>query len=184
MKLEDVANISIGILTSREKNQYGEYEYKIFNLKNYDEKEEYEIVKMPRNLQSKLTKKGDILIKLIYPNRVIYIGEDMENLLVPSQMCLIRVDKNKANPQFLKWYLESDIGRQNLLQGITGSIIPKISVSSLRKIEIPKISIEKQNETAELIELWGKEKRILEEIINQKDCLYNNMIMQIVEKEG
>lgn len=184
MKLEEVSDISIGILTSREKNQFGEYEYKIFNLKNYDEKEDYEIVRVPRNLQNKLTRKGDILIRLIYPNRVIYIDEDIENLLVPSQMCLIRADKNKVNPQFLKWYLESDIGKQNLLVNTTGSIIPKISVLSLRKIEIPKINIEKQNETAELIELWNKEKRILEEIINQKDCLYNNMIMQIVEKEG
>lgn len=184
MKLEDVSAISIGILTSREKNQFGEYEYKIFNLKNYDEKEDYETVKVPRSFQNKLTKKGDILIKLIYPNRVIYMDEDMEKLLVPSQMCLIRANENKVNPHFLKWYLESDIGKQNLLLGTTGSIIPKISVASLKKIEIPNISIEKQNETAELIKLWGKEKKILKEIINQKDCLYNNMIMQIVEKEG
>lgn len=184
MKLEDVSNVSIGVLANRELNNFGEYEYKMFSLKSYDSQESYEIVKSPKNLDNKLTKKGDILIKLIYPNRVIYINENMENLLVPSQMCLIRADREKINPEFLKWYLESDMGKQKISLDVTGSIIPKISVASLKKLNIPIISLEKQRAITDLIELWNKEKNILEEIIKEKDFLYNNIITQIIEKEG
>lgn len=40
MKLGEIANVSIGILVNREVSEEGEYEYKIFNLKNYEEKQE------------------------------------------------------------------------------------------------------------------------------------------------
>lgn len=184
MKLEDISNISIGVLTSRELNNLGEYEYKMFNLKNYDSQESYEIVRTFRKFEDKLTKKDDILIRLVYPNRVIYINEEMENLLVPSQMCLIRPNKDNINPEFLKWYLESDIGKQKILLNVTGSTIPKITVSSLRNIDIPIISLENQITIANLIKLWDKEKNVLEEIIKEKDILYNNIITQLIEKEG
>ena len=96
MKLEEVSQVSIGILTSREVTEIGENEYKLFNLKNYDNQEEYEDVKTLKNFDDKLTRKGDLLIRLVYPNRIIYIDGDMENLLVPSQMCIIRVDPKKS----------------------------------------------------------------------------------------
>lgn len=184
MKLEDISNISIGVLTSRELNNSGEYEYKIFNLKNYDSQESYETVRTVRKFEDKLTKKDDILIRLIYPNRVIYINEEMENLLVPSQMCLIRPNKNKINPEFLKCYLESDIGKQKISLNVTGSTIPKITVSSLKKLDIPIISLKSQISIANLTKLWDKEKKVLEEIIKEKDFLYNNIITQLIEKEG
>ena len=49
MKLEEVSQVSIGILTSREVTEIGENEYKLFNLKNYDNQEEYEDVKDVNN---------------------------------------------------------------------------------------------------------------------------------------
>ncbi len=184
MQLENISKIKIGILTSRELNEKGENKYKLFNLKNYDEKIEYEIVRTDKILNDKLTKEGDILIRLVYPNRVIYIDKELENLLIPSQMCIISPDSKILNPKYLKWYFESDLGKANILLNTTGSSIQKISVSALRKLEIPIISLEKQNAISDLIELWEKEKEVLKETIIQKELLYNNLINEIIEKEG
>lgn len=184
MKLEDVAQVFIGVLTSRELIQNGYYDYKIFNLKNYDLGEEYEEVKSEKTLNDKLTRKGDLLVKLIYPNRVVYIDEKLENLLVPSQMCVIRVDEQKYNSKFLKWYLESDLGEEKLLEETKGSSIQKISVASLKKFELPNINIEKQKTIVDLINLWNKEKETLQYIILNKDKLYNSLITEIIENEG
>lgn len=182
MKLEDISDMSIGVLTSRELYDVGQYEYKIFNIKNYDEHQEYETVRTVRNLANKLTQKGDLLIKLIYPNRVICIDEKTEKLLVPSQMCIIRPYKKIINPHFLKWYLESDTAQEKISLDINGSIIPKISVAALRKIEIPLISLEKQNTIADLINLWSQEKEIIQNIVKQKEELYNNLITKIINE--
>ena len=184
MKLEDVSQIFIGVLTSRELTNFGEYEYKVFSIKSYDSQEEYEIVKSEKKLDDKLTKEGDILIRLIYPNRIIYIDEKLENLLVPSQMCIIRVDDKKFDSKFLRWYLESDIGKEKILQEITGSSIQKISVASLRKLDIPELDIEKQKTIVDLLALWNNEKEILQKTILSKEILYNSLIEEIIEKEG
>ena len=183
MKLEEVSQVSIGILTSREVTEIGENEYKLFNLKNYDNQEEYEDVKTLKNFDDKLTRKGDLLIRLVYPNRIIYIDGEMENLLVPSQMCIIRVDPKKVDSQYLKWYLESESGKERILENITGSSIQKISVSDLRKLEVPIIALEKQKGITDLVNLWNKQKQISEEIIRQKEVLYNTYINEIIEEE-
>lgn len=184
MKLENISEVFIGILTSREISDFGEYQYKIFNIKNYDSNEEYETVKAEKRLDDKLTKKGDLLIKLIYPNRIVYIDENLEGFLVPSQMCVIRPDTQKIDPEFLKWYLESDLGKEIIEPHITGSSIQKISVGSLKKLEIPLINLDKQKAITDLIKLWSKEKKVLQNIMKEKDVLYNNLITEIIEKEG
>lgn len=67
---------------------------------------------------------------------------------------------------------------------IIGSSIQKISVIALRELEIPIIDIEKQNAIVDLIKLWEKQKETLSQIIKEKEALYNNLIMEIIEKEG
>ena len=84
MKLDDIAEVNIGILLNREIKNEGNNPYKIFNLKQYDENEEYEIYKLKNNYNTKLTKKGDLLFRMVYPNRLIYVDKNLENLLVSS----------------------------------------------------------------------------------------------------
>ena len=104
MKLEEIADIIMGVLTNREKDEKGENSYLLFSLKNYDEKNEYEKLVTNKKLDSKLSKKGDLLFKLLSPNRIIYVDKSIEGLLIPSQFCIIRA-KN-ISPIVLKWYLE------------------------------------------------------------------------------
>ena len=181
MKLGEMAEVSIGILMNREVSEYGNYEYKVFNLKNYEEKQAYETVKTQKDFSNKTTKQGDLLFRLVAPNKIIYIGKDEENLLVPSQLCIIRANKEMINPTFLKWYLESESGREKILIEQIGSSIQKISIASLRKIEIPEVDIKKQQNIKDLIDVWNQEKKIMQNIIETKEMLYSNIIEQIIE---
>lgn len=179
MKLEEVSQVSIGILTSREVTEIGENEYKLFNLKNYDNQEEYEDVKTLKNFDDKLTRKGDLLIRLVYPNRIIYIDGDMENLLVPSQMCIIRVDPKKVDSQYLKWYLESESGKERILENITGSSIQKISVSDLRKLEVPIIALEKQKGITDLVNYGTNKSKYQKKLSGKKKYYTIHILMKL-----
>ena len=183
MKLQEVSEVSIGVLLNREDVTDGHIEYNVFNIKNYEENKEYEKFHTNKNLDEKLTKEGDILFRLVSPNKIIYISKKEENLLVPAQLCIIRVNKEKINPKFLKWYFENSPGKDRIMQELTGSSIQKISVTSLRNIELPKIKIEKQNIIKDFIELWGKEKQVLEQLIENKEQVYNSIIEEIIEEE-
>ena len=68
MKLEEIANVSIGILVHRESVENGKYKYKIFNLNNYEENKEYQTIETDKDFSDKMTQKGDLLllIKLYY----------------------------------------------------------------------------------------------------------------------
>ena len=184
MKLDDIAEVNIGILLNREIKNEGNNPYKIFNLKQYDENEEYEIYKLKNNYNTKLTKKGDLLFRMVYPNRLIYVDKNLENLLVSSQMCIIRCNKNKMNSIFLKWYLESDIAKEKMKGDLIGTTIQKISVSSLRKIEVPNISLNIQEKIKDLIMLWENEKKVINEMVQYKEILYTTLIYEILENEG
>lgn len=184
MILQDMAQVFIGILPNREMNEKGMYVYNLFNLKSYeDNKESYEIVKTDKDLSHKLTKKGDLIFRLVYPNKVIYIDEQLEGFLVPSQWCVIRPDKEIINSNFLKWYLENDSGKEEILTNVTGSTVQKISIESLKNIQIPVIDLQKQKYIEDLINLWEREKKILIEIMENKDILYKNVIEEVIKKE-
>lgn len=183
MKLEQLADVIIGVLVNREKNVEGDYEYSLFNLKAYEERtDEYLKIKTKNSFDKQVTKNGDLVFRLICPNKVIYISEKYTSLLVPSQMCIIRPNKELIDPIFLKWYLESDLCKDKIALNVTGSTIQKISVNALRKIEIPELKLETQKKIRDLIELWQKEKEVLEMTIDTKEKLYNNIIEEIIEK--
>lgn len=181
MKLEEIANVSIGILLNREVSEDGKYEYKVFNLKNYEEKQEYQVVRTQNDFSNKITRKGDLLFRLVAPNKIIYIDETQENLLVPSQLCIIRPDTDKIDSIFLKWYLESQSGREKIMMELRGSSIQKISVASLKKLEIPEVDIKEQKKIKDLIEVWNQEKEVMQKIIDTKEILYSDIIEQIIE---
>lgn len=180
MKLCEMADISMGILLTRERNENGQNKYKLFDIKNYEENNKYESFCTEKNFDEKLTKEHDILFRLVYPNKLVYIGKEQEGLLVSSQFCTIRTNKDILNPNFLKWYLESKSGKEKIVLELKGSSIQKISVAALRNIEIPQIEIEKQRNIKDLIELWEKEKDTLELLIKNKEKLYNSIIEEIV----
>lgn len=181
MKLEEIADVSIGILANREIVENGKYEYKMFHLKNYEEEQEYQIVRTQKDFSGKTTKQGDLLFRLVVPNKIIYVDKKQENLLVNSQLCIIRPDVTKISPIFLKWYLESQSGREKIMIEQKGSSIQKISVASLKKIEIPEVDRKEQEKIEDLIEIWEQEKQVMQSIIETKDMLYENMIEQIIE---
>lgn len=55
--------------------------------------------------------------------------------------------------------------------------------SFIEKIEIPEIDIDKQEKVKDLIEVWENEKKVMQDIIETKEMIYENIIEQLVEEE-
>lgn len=184
MKLGSVADIIIGILVNREKSNFGNNSYRLFHLKNYENGiEEYETITTSHSFDRQLTRSSDLLFRLTCPNKVVYVSEKEANLLIPSQMCIIRTNPEKLDPIFLKWYFESEAGQTQLAFHATGTTIQKISVENLRNLEIPNLDLSVQKKLKDLIELWDREKAVLKKTIEIKDNLYNTIIEEIIEEK-
>lgn len=75
--------------------------------------------------------------------------EEGQKILANGNLYIIELDESKANPYFVKAYLESEEGTIALSRITVGATIPSIPVESLKKILIPNPPIEQQNEVAE-----------------------------------
>lgn len=122
------------------------------------------------------------MFRLLYPNKIIYVDEKLKGILVPSQFCIIRPEEEKMDSIVLKWYLESKLSQKELESKITGSIIKTMTLANLRTVTIPNISKGEQLYMKELIRLWEREKEISEQIIEQKDKLYQHYLEKIVKR--
>jgi len=182
MKLGQVAQIMIGIVVKREAVEGGEKSYKLFSPRSYEEKLAYETITTSKDFSDKTLKEGDLIFRLVYPNKIVYANKELEGMLIPSQFCIIRTEKEKIDSTVLKWYFESKRAETELKSKITGSIIKSMSIANLRELEIPEIPIAKQKKMKQLITLWEEEKSVTEKILKEKEELYNAYLEEIVER--
>ena len=186
--LSDIAEIYLGIIQKRNeiliKNE-NTREYKIFSLKCYVEKLEYDTIYTDKDMTDNLTQKGDLLFRLVSPNRIIIIDENTEGLLVNNQFCIIRPTSfvnYRYDSNFLKWYLESDIAQKKLEKYLIGTAVRSVPVAKLRELEVPGITTKRMQEITNVIMKWNKQKDLYNEIISLKDRYYSKVISNIIEK--
>ena len=186
MLLEDITEIAIGVVLKRKEAKYqtnDTYEYKIFNLKSYEEKIEYDLFYSNENLENFVARKGDILFRLSYPIKVIEVDEEIEGKLVNNQYCIIRMsDKNSKiyNIDFIKWFLESDNAKQQFEKILIGTTIRSVPVVKLRKLEIPKINRDEQEKISKVVNTWNREKYLYQKMIKEKEKYYNTIINKVI----
>lgn len=123
-----------------------------------------------------------ILCKSGYPFKVaVYSKENNESVIPTGNMYIIRLDTTMYNPYFVKAYLESEDGQNGLIMLSKGTTIKNISIKDLRRLKIPNVSLEKQNEFVQryvmLTEDIEREKEVLEDLIDSK----NNLIKEFIK---
>ena len=105
--------------------------------------------KVNENEKKYLADVGDLVIcKNGPPFKVAYIGHETEGtrFYVSDNLYIIKVDKNKIHPLFLKAFLESDEGNYAIRLVSTGARIQTLSVKGLKDIRIPDVPMERQLE--------------------------------------
>jgi len=186
MLLEDITEIAIGVVLKRKEAKYqtnDTYEYKIFNIKSYEEKIEYDSFYSNENLENFVARKGDILFRLSFPIKVIEVDEEIEGKLVNNQYCIIRMsDKNSKiyNIDFIKWFLESYNAKQQFEKILVGTTIKSVPVVKLRRLEIPEINKEEQEKISKVVNTWNKEKYLYKMMIKEKEKYYNSIINKVI----
>lgn len=162
VKLSEIADVFTG----------NQYTYGIFEKKKLitDEKTGYRILTSSdiengivqwENLHSIImndkkfdkfsVKYGDVIVtsKSSKVKTVVVDVIPKEKILVTGGMLIVRPKNEKINPTYLKMFFDSKAGQTAFKSVQKGSIIVTVTASGLASIEIPMISIEKQNIKAE-----------------------------------
>jgi len=187
MILNDIASIRTGLVTARKKASDYEnnvIEYKLINLKCIAEAGYLDLLNtepyysVERLKADYLTRMGDILIRLSAPyTSVMITSEEWCNYLVPSHFTIIRVDKRKAAPEYVFWFLKRDTTRQKIMQNSSGSsAFGTISSGFFTNLKIRDIPLQKQKIVGELLMLSEKEQELLYSLAAEK-AKYNKFLV-------
>ena len=186
MYLEDITQITIGVVLKRKEAKYpkeNNYKYEVFNLRSYEERIEYDLFFSEENLENFIARKGDILFRLSFPMKVIEVDEEIEGKLINNQYCIIRMRSLfniTYNIDFIKWFLESDLAKYQFEKILIGTTIKSIPVMELRKLEVPELNSKEQEQISKIVNTWNKQKNLYKKILKEKDKYYDSVINKLI----
>jgi len=91
-----------------------------------------------------------------------------KEIIATANFIIIRPDKNKIRGEVIFAYLQSEVGSKQLQALSTGAVIQHIPASSLKKLEIPVPSIEKQEKITDLLKAVWESRQAVEALIAQQ----------------
>lgn len=191
MFLKEIADIRTGLVTSRKKNEIGlnPFKYKQITLKSFHESGAFlsnfcDEIDLKEEVGKEFkTQKGDVLVRLREPNIAICIKNE-EEILIPSLFAIVRLKKGmNIIPEYLTMILNSNYVKKQYEKDLAGSSIITLKTSILSEIVIPIIDIEKQRKKIILDELYQREVKLFERLIELKKLKYKVEINKIMVED-
>lgn len=132
----------------------------------------------------KLTKEGDIIIKLTPPYKAAIIDKEHEGMFVSSFCSIIRnVDTDQITKEYLVAYLNSDVCRRKFEVATAGSAtIAMLTNTKISDLAIPFVDKEKQNAVSTHFFKMIANKKILTRIIELEEEKLASMIARLEDE--
>lgn len=178
--LDQVAKISVGLMTVRKlTKEQNQHRYKTLNLRSVTPHEVIDMDQLELLSYSEpvpeafLTRRGDVIVRNIKPYTAITITDQTSGLVIPASYIIIRVsDRDRLDPEYLSWEINSAKTQQLLFREATGYSIASISASHFRRMELLLPSLSKQRQVAEFNALAKKEVALLRQLAEARENLY------------
>lgn len=87
---------------------------------------------------------GDIVMAVRGSFKLLKVEDIRPNTLINSNLVRLRVNSSVYDPQFLKLFINSPIGRAQLEDIMVGTTVRQIPIKSLSQFEVPKVDLDKQ----------------------------------------
>lgn len=132
----------------------------------------------------KITKCGDIIIKLSSPYDCGLITEIDEGLIVPSFCAIIRgFDKKIINDKYLLGFMNSEYAMRKLLAGVNTTAMAMVRTISLRNLMVMLLPIKEQCIIGDAYWKSCIRKQLFEQMVSKQQEI-SNVIIQEALKEA
>lgn len=192
MKLGEISQIESGLILSRKRARSElelEKKYKILSLNNIEahgDFNEAELELFPSNEildDHYFTQVGEILLRLNEPFTSVCIQEHQAGVLIPSYFVSIEITHAGYLPEYVSWYLNTSNVRREFFRSQSGTLTPNINQKIIRRLHIPKLSLTDQENITQLHKLYLRERRLLNDLIEQKDQYYQVITSEIIKEK-
>lgn len=129
--------------------------------------------------------KGDLVLAREAPAGNVAIIDTDERVCLGQRTVLLKVDKEKADPRFLAYYLLSPKSQYALLGTANGATVAHVNMSTIARVPVELPSLEEQKEVAQILEVIdskiGCNKRINDNLAQQASEIYEYMFITNVD---
>ena len=130
----------------------------------------------------KVTKLGDIVIKLSTPYDACIIKEEDERLLVPSFCAIINNIPDYISKDYLLAFLNSKVYQNQIKNLLIGQNLPILSIGQIKKVELPLPSIDVQEDIGNTYKGTLDKIKLLEKIISLESEYLESRFYELEEK--
>lgn len=130
----------------------------------------------------KVTKLGDIVIKLSTPYDACIIKEEDEGLLVPSFCAIINNIPDYISKDYLLAFLNSKVYQNQIKNLLIGQNLPILSIGQIKKVELPLPSIDIQEDIGNTYKGTLDKIKLLEKIISLENEYLESRFYELEEK--
>ncbi|VAX07889.1 hypothetical protein MNBD_GAMMA25-1138 [hydrothermal vent metagenome] len=188
-KLGELADIRSGHpFRGRVKHTPDKWDYYVLQLKDVQKNGHIDLAqaaqinmmkeKPPRPLQQ-----GNILLRA--RGGYYYSGlfnANRNNVIATSQFFILS-PTDKVVPAYLCWYLNQPMAQQYLQRNDTGTNIPMLNKQTISDLPVTLPSINTQHKIAEIHQRWLKEKKLTEELLNNREQMMRGLCQQYINKD-
>lgn len=127
---------------------------------------------------------GDVLFQARgFHHYAININQCPANVLASSTFYIIRIKSNRLKPGYLAWWLNQAPVQNYLKEKAGKSYLSFVSVKILANVMIELPSEEIQDNIEKLTSLTKKEKKLMNELINNREKLINQCCLNKIRKQ-
>lgn len=116
--------------------------------------------------EKKLTKAGDIVVKLSSPYDAAYISEEDEGLLITSFCIIIRNDGKNIKSDYLVAFCNSGIYLKQVMSMVSGATVPMLTIGKVKEARINVLPLEEQEQVAQCYRNICEKENVMQQIIN------------------
>lgn len=189
MKLEKMAFVRSGLVLGRKQaKDQTEYRYPLLNLRSIQPDGSvdtslcetfYATVYLNPEY---LTHEGDVVIRLTAPYTAVLITQVLEGFVIPSSFIVVRTKLDMLLPEYLVWLLNSQLSKRQIYDGAVTNILGGIKPRFFAEIDIDPLPSEQQRAIAQLSALAQQEAKLLRDLADEKEKLYDYTINKIYNK--
>lgn len=113
----------------------------------------------------KLTKAGDIVVKLSSPYDAAYITKEDEGLLITSFCIIIRNTSKTLMSEYLAAFLNSEVYLKQVMDMVSGAAVPMLTMGKIKDVMVREMELEDQRQVAEYFQNITLKEEIMAQII-------------------
>jgi restriction endonuclease S subunit len=126
--------------------------------------------------EKKLTKAGDIVVKLSSPYDAAYITELDEGLLITSFCIIIRNQGKEFISEYLAAFFNSGVYLEQIMDMVSGATVPMLTIGKIKEVQVKYMDIEEQRQVAEYYKNIAAKEELMARIISLEKEKLNSVL--------